>query len=166
MHAAIKVTHDLSAVSLGLSCKRFYSPDRPREGPGMALRSPGRGQGKGSGSPRKSPGRTQDGSGRAPRRLMVQGGNEGEGKSRGGEEGREGGGFEFPLPLARRGGEEAFSNSPLLLPRTWEEGVLNSFPLLARRGREEVLIPSPFWPEGRGRGDACLFWSDGGRGCI
>ena len=71
MHAAIKVTHDLSAVSLGLSCKRFYSPDRPREGPGMALRSPGRGQGKGSGSPRKSPGSTEDGSGRAPRRFMV-----------------------------------------------------------------------------------------------
>ena len=122
MHAAIKVTHDLSAVSLGLSCKRFYSPDRPREGPGMALRSPGRGQGKGSGSPRKSPGRTQDGSGSAPRRLMVQGGNEGEGKSRGDEVGREVGGFEFPFLWPEGEGSRLFPTRHLFCPEHVRRG--------------------------------------------
>ena len=64
----------------GRAVSDCISPGSRREGPGMALGSPGRGQGEGSGSPMKSPGRTQEVSGRAQGRSMVQGGYEGEGK--------------------------------------------------------------------------------------
>ena len=80
--------------------------------------------------------------------------------------GREVGGFEFPFLWPEGEGSRLFSNTPLLLPRTCEEGVLNSFSILARRGLKEVLSLSPLWPEGRGRRDACLSWFDGGRACM
>ena len=52
--------------------------------------------------------------------------------------------FEFLLLFGQKGRGAGLRNPPLLLPRTWEEGVLNSLPLLARGGREEVSIPPPF----------------------
>ena len=84
------------------------------------------------------------------------------GKSRGGEEGRDGGGFEFPFPFGQKGREGGFRNPPFLLPRTWEEGVLNSLPLLARRVREEVSISPPLsGQKGEEEGSPAFFWLTG-----
>ena len=61
------------------------------------------------------------------------------------------------FPFGQKGREGGFRNPPLLLPRTWEEGVLNSLPLLARRGREEVSISPPLGQKGEEEGTPAFF---------
>ena len=65
MHAAIKVTHDLSAVSLGQSCKRLHQPREaqggPRDGSGKSREGPREGLRESQEESRQDSGRLREG---------------------------------------------------------------------------------------------------------
>ena len=121
-----QVTYDLFAVSSGEGCKRLYqlreAQGGPSDGPGKLREVPREGHWEAQEECRQDPGRPREGTGKThgPGRERGRGEVKRRRRGKGG-----GGGFEFPFPFGQKGREGGLRNPSLLLPSTWEEGVLN-----------------------------------------